>query len=581
MSLPTNDVETKSRIYQDFSGVDFSNEEVKTYRSPDSVNMWKNYNNAQGKGIETRPGMIQLANFGLKINGIYFYDVQDVTQVIIHSGTKLYKWNNYPEKPTKSENLTELFDNMNIIESQMFVFNNVMFIKDGINYLEYNGITIKEVEGTVPTTTISKLPTGAGTTYQDINLLTPKRKNSFVADGESIKYQLDTNEIDSTSVVATVNGITMLENNGFTVDRQNGIITFSVAPTTPLTDGQDNVVIEFSKTISGNKEKITKCNMLTMFDNRIFYSGNQDYPNVLFYCELEDPRYVSDQNYYNEGDLTPIKAIVPGNNCLWVLKKQNQSNSSVFYHSPTIDYDYGKVYPKQQSNISTGCLSTGINFADDIVFLSNYGLEAISGDIQAERLLAHRSSNVDKKMVNETGYENAKIVEYKGYLLILINSKVYLADSRQRFQNISIEYEWYYWELPYNITFIKEKDNNLYLGNDNGELYILEGTTDDGKEIQSKWSTPSDAFGYEAYRKTTNKNGCVLNVMNKGATINVKTIADTKTEELGNFADSKEYIVLRIKRKKWKKLQLIFSSNKPFGLFLCTLEVFIGGYLKR
>lgn len=581
MSLPTSDVDTKSRVYQDFSGVDFSNEEVKTYRSPDSVNMWKNYNNALGKGIETRPGMTLLGEFNLKINGLYFYNIQNITQVLVHSGTKLYKWNNFPEKPLSDSDLTELFSSMNIVESKAFIFNNILFIKDGINYLEYNGETIKEVEGTIPITTISKVPQGAGTTYQDVNLLTPKRKNSFVADGTSVKYELDTQEIDNSSVVATVNGATMLENNGFTVDRKNGIITFTVAPTTPLTDGQDNVIIEFSKTISGNKEKITKCNLLTMFDNRLFFSGNQDYPNVLFHSELEDPRYVSDQNYYNEGDLTPIKAIVQGNNSIWVFKEQNQSNATIFYHAPTIDYDYGKVYPKQQSNISTGCLSTGINFADDIVFLSNNGLEAINGELQAERLLAHRSSNVDKKMINETGYKNAKMVEYKGYLLILINGKIYLADSRQRFQNIDVEYEWYYWELPNNITFMKEKDNNLYLGNDLGQLYILDGTTDNGEKINSKWSTPKDAFGYEAYRKTTNKNGCVLNTMIKNSTINVKTNTDGVIEELGNYSDNKGYIVLKIKKKKWKKIQLIFSSDEPFGLFLCTLEVFIGGYLKR
>ena len=52
-------------------------------------------------------------------------------------------------------------------------------------------------------------------------------------------------------------------------------------------------------------------------------------------------------------------------------------------------------------------------------------------------------------------------------------------------------------------------------------------------------------------------------------------------EEIDTYNDEKGYIVCRIKKKKWKKIQLIFSSNKQFGLFLCTLEVFIGGYIKR
>lgn len=582
MALPTNNVETVSRVYKDYSGVDFSNEEVKSYRSPNAINMWKNYNNALGKGIETRPGMTLLGGFGLQVYGLFFYEINDVTQVLVHSGTKLYKWNNFPNMPVLDTNKTELFIGMNIRESQAFVSNNILFIKDGINYLEYNGERIKEVEGTIPTTTISKVPSGAGEVYQDINLLTPKRKNSFVADGTSVEYVLDAQELDNDSIVAIVNGETLLEAVGFDVDRTKGIVTFKTAPTKPLTDGQDNVIIEFSKTISGNQDKIKKCNLLSVFDNRIFFSGNQDYPNVLFHSELNDPRYISDKNFYNEGDdLTPVKVIVPGNNCIWAFKGENQANATAFYHTPTIDYDYGKVYPSVQANISTGCVSTGINFSDDIVFLSKKGLEAISGDLQSERLLAHRSSLVDKKMINELDYNNAKMVEYRGYLLILINGKIYLADSRQKFQNIDVEYEWYYWELPYNITFIKEHKNNLYLGNELGELYILDGITDNEKPIISKWSTPKDSFGYEAYRKTTNKNGCVVNVMQKDATINVKTIVDGTEEELGDYEDTKGYLVCRIKRKKWKTIQLVFSSNKPFGLFLCTLEVFVGGYLKR
>ncbi len=40
------------------------------------------------------------------------------------------------------------------------------------------------------------------------------------------------------------------------------------------------------------------------------------------------------------------------------------------------------------------------------------------------------------------------MIEFRGYLLVLINSKLFLADSRQRWQGNDIEYEWYYWELP-------------------------------------------------------------------------------------------------------------------------------------
>lgn len=575
-SLPTNDIETKSNIYQNFRGVDFFNEIVQSYRSPDSINMWKNYNSSS-KGIETRPGMTKLGGLGLEIFGLFFYNVNNATQVLIHCGTKLSRWNNFPNTP----DLTELYTNMNVKKSESFVFNNILYIKDGINYLEYNGSELKEVEGTIPITTTLAKPNGGGERLNSYNLIQPKRTNEFIGDGESLEYYVDALDLDDTPVVATVNGTTLLEDVGFKVDREKGKITFNTAPT-KANEQENNVSITFAKTISGDKEKIFKSTLSAIFDNRIFVSGNQDYPNALFWSELEDPRYFGSDNWTPEGDMTFVKALVKGYNELLVIKEPSQEGTSIISHTPTLDYDVGKVYPAVESNINEGCISTGINFRDSVVFLSKNGLESITGEITQERLLTHVSTMVDNKMINNSKYKKAQMVEYKGYLLILIDSKIFLADSRATFQDTNIEYEWFYWELPFNITYIKENNENLYLGNENGDIYILDGITDNGINIKSKWTTPMDSFGYEAYRKTTNKSGAILETEPKGATIKVEVKKDSEEPlEIGSFSDEKGYIVLKIKQKKWRELQMIFSSENPFSIVKATIEVFIGGYIKR
>ncbi len=576
MNLPTNDIKTKANIYQNFRGVDFFNEVVQPYRSPDSINMWKNYNSSN-KGIETRPGMIKLANLELEIFGIFFYEVNNVTQVLVHYGTKLGIWKNFPEDPI----MENLFSGMNVRESNSFVFNNILFIYDGINYLEYDGETVKEVKGTIPVTTTLAKPNGAGERFNSYNLIEPKRTNEFIGDGESVEYYLDSQSLDDTLIVAVVNGNTMLENSGFTVDRANGKIIFSTPPSKSI-DQTNNVSITFSKTIAGDKEKIFKSTLGIIFDNRIFFSGNQDYPNTLFWSELEDPRYFGSDNWTPEGDMSPVKALVKGYNELLVIKKPSQEGTSIISHTPTIDYEVGKVYPATESNISEGCVSTGINFRDDICFLSKNGLESITGEINQERLLTHRSTMVDKKMVTNNNYIQSKMIEYCGYLLILVDSKIFLADSRATFQDTGIEYEWFYWELPNKISYIKENNNNLYLGNEDGDIYILKGATDDGINIMSKWATPMDSFGYEAYRKTTNKGGCIIEVDPKNSDIKIEVKKDNETpKQVGVFSDEKGYIVCKMKEKKWRQLQMIFSSNKPFSIIKATIEVFIGGYIKR
>ena len=45
--------------------------------------------------------------------------------------------------------------------------------------------------------------------------------------------------------------------------------------------------------------------------------------------------------------------------------------------------------------------------------------------------------------------------------------------------------------------------------------------------------------------------------------------------------DVEDYFVSRIKRKKWKDIQLKFYSKTRFSLETVTLEAWIGGYIKR
>lgn len=552
-----------SREYKDFRGVDFNKGEISTKRSPFSLNMWKNYKD-NAKCIETRPDIELFKALNNIPYSMYKYKEHDKEHTMIHCGTKLY------------DNDTELFTGMNLGKSQFFVVNEILYIKDGLNYLKYDGTELKEVLGYIPTTSIGKSPSGQGTKLEDVNLLNGERKNSFVGDGKSTKYQLDTENLDNDYVVrANIDGMAYTEGEDFSVDITKGIVTFNVAPAKPITPGQDNVIITFRKTIPGYRQRILRCNILTEFDNRVFFSGNPNYPNTLFHSSLDNPEYISDLDYYKDGDIAPIKAMTAGNNALWVFKQPSQGNTAIFYHNPVIDAQYGKVYPSVHSSISTGCVSTGTNFNDDIVFFSDRGMEGISSDITTEQVIGHRSSMVDSKLLKETNYKNLMLEEWEGYLLVIIDNKVYLADSREKFRNVSIEYEWFYWEFDGNITMTYVKDDIIYLGINNN-IYTL---TKKDSNVKSVWQIGKEDFNAPQLLKTTNKRGGTSNFEGQ-VTIKVKT--DEKDwKKIGTFDSDKGYIVYRIKEKKFKDITLEFSSNKPMKLYNATLEAFVGGYVKR
>ena len=554
-----------TRTYGPFRGVDFRGEEVNLARSPESLNMWKDYSKTES--ISTRPEIEILESFDTPVWGIFSYKAGDEDMLLVHSGTKLYK--------IVGGVRTEIYSGLNPARSLSFIFNEKWFFKDGLNYLVYDGTTIEEVIGYIPTTTISRNPAGGGTTYEDVNMLTSLRKNTFVGDGESTEYCLDAQNIDSDYIPEiTVDGSQV---TAFVLNAAEGKITFNSAPAAPLTDGQDNVIIQFRKTVSGHRDRINKCTLLEVFDNRVFFSGNQDYPNTLWHSSLNDPSYCSDLDYYTEGmDLSKIRSLVAGNNALWVFKEPSQATTAVFYHNPTIDAAYGKIYPSTHSNISTGCVGAGINFNDDIVFFGRRGMEAINGDITTEQVIAHRSSLVDAKLTAETDYKDMILEEWSGYLLVFIGTKVYLADSRAVFTNINhYEYEWYYWELSKEVTCTKVIDGILYLGTADG-VYTL---TDLTSPITSYWTTPIDRFGNPQFLKTTNKKGCVCEASGD-LKLSVKT-NKTEWEQVGQYNSVSDYFVGRIKKKKFKDIQIKFSSDTRFCIETATLECYVGGYIKR
>ena len=62
--------------------------------------------------------------------------------------------------------------------------------------------------------------------------------------------------------------------------------------------------------------------------------------------------------------------------------------------------------------------------------------------------------------------------------------------------------------------------------------------------------------------------------------ISVKT-DNNEFEEVKELENKKGYVVTKVKQKKWKCIQMKFSSDKPFGIFSSTLEAYIGAYVKR
>ena len=222
--------ETVGRIYSNFRGADFRGEEINLMRSPDCLNVWKDYKETES--IRTRPGMAQVSPYASVVYGIFEYR----GSLMIHEGTRL-------RKRTGTSEIT-IYTKMAQKPSQAFVYEDIFYIKDGENYLQYDGTTVKAVEGYVPTTTIARKPMGGGTKYEDVNMISDRRKNSFLADGVSFDFFLDVINIDEDFVpIVTVNDV-VADPSTYEVFYDDGRIMFkNTPPDSPATEGRDNVII--------------------------------------------------------------------------------------------------------------------------------------------------------------------------------------------------------------------------------------------------------------------------------------------------------------------------------------------------
>ena len=187
----------KATYYTNFKGVDFSTDAslVSKNRSPLATNIIADV----GGVPEKRPGWRTLHNFATEgetpeVHGLWSGVIGGETHFLAHVGTRLYRW-------TETER-TLLMEGLSDSPGACAYFGGKLWLTVG-KYVVYDGETVKPVSesGYIPTTTIARSPAGGGVTYEDVNLASPWRKNSFCSDGEATEYQLDAEELDLKLIV--------------------------------------------------------------------------------------------------------------------------------------------------------------------------------------------------------------------------------------------------------------------------------------------------------------------------------------------------------------------------------------------
>lgn len=377
------------------------------------------------------------------------------------------------------------------------------------------------------------------------------------------EYSLDSQNIDDDEVKIIVNGISLMESteediNDFSVDRETGIVTFTVAPTNP-NKGIDNVIITFAKIIEDYADQINNCSTFGIFggrnDTRVFLTKNNDYPNTDWQSGLYDPTYFPDTGYTRIGaDNTRIMGYVKQYDTQMIIKEGNQQDGSAFLRTFGID-EYGSpVFPVEQGAVGIGAVSerTFAYLQGEPLFLSTQGVIGISGsNVDNQRLMRDKSTLINTVLTAEQGIEDAIGVEHLNKYYLFINGKVFVADCRMRYNDDfdNAQYEWMYWE-DVNATAVKVHitesgqpflligyDGMIFRLNEQRDfkIYIDEDSNGNEHNIETRWTTPNFYLGSITVGKRVRD---INFLFSKYMRINVRVeaiINNEKTINLGNY----------------------------------------------
>lgn len=552
-------------VFGDVRGVDFRSDDTASFRSPDSVNMYR----SRLGYWETHVGFRQIGYIGKNepILGLHKFTYRDgygdiKTKVLIHAGSKMYTWDNYPEKFNEKD-LTVIYGGLTNKRTKFLEFKNVLLIMDGEALYYYDGNVMDFVshKAFVPQTWAVKTPNAmAGEEFQQRNYLSRFVIEGFAPDGTDTFY-LSMTELDKDEVIVwegipnpdAPDNVFYVEGTDFTVDRDTGVITFTNIPAS--SSGIETLYIKYARGSNGYENRINECTEMIAYDDRVFVTGNPKYPNIVFWSQNEDWTYFGELNYNDKSGSSSAKVmalqLLQDNKFLSIKEDTHQDGSYAVWNQAALDNDYiAETYIASPAHSTIGCVSEFAHrvFMDDNVFLSANGLNAISRNlsISNERNIEHRSTLVDPKLLAED-LESAMVEQHRGNLYILFpNGHCYIANSAVRATDVgnNVEYEWAYAEgfgLLNNQTLVSPtqlvsfNDKELYFGVENGNLckfYFDEESSDgayptwaynfDGRYMGDYVDSPFSWFGVQnRFKKLTKKYNDLYCLVHNHTDVNV------------------------------------------------------------
>ena len=218
--------------------------------------------------------------------------------------------------------------------------------------------------------------------------------------------------------------------------------------------GSETVREAFPRYVGEIPAMIRRCRLITVFDGRLFLSGNPDLPAAVFYsCRTAagamDGGYYGVYQYFCDGaGRDAVVSLVSGPDALTVFTA-GEGRGGVFRHTAasTGDDQLPRIYPREGGNDLPGRVGEAILYRDAPVFASPAGiLSVLPTGLRYERATISRSEGIASLFPPDPS--SVRLAVWDGYLAVFLpGGEVLLGDGRQRREQPSegAGFEW--WRL--------------------------------------------------------------------------------------------------------------------------------------
>ncbi len=524
----------------EFRGVDLYNAptNVVPSRSPEAPNMIRD---VPGK-VRKRMGFHTIATYEGRINGVFSYVRDGKRTELIHAGCKLYAGQTEMEEQSEESGATPasaeapaegstpytppaqgtvLCEEMNDARSKGWQLGDKLYILDGATFRGFDGESAAPVSENayVPKLTISRAPSGGGTAYEQLNLLGSRWCEEFLSDGVARVYQLSYDGLDADYV--KVEQMTAADvwaekaASEYSFNPALGQVTFTAAPPRSPVEGADNIRITVKKSRPEQTARINRCNMSVLYGvggaaDRLFVTGNPDFPNTDWYSAMNDASYFPQNAYSVLGLSSRIVGYSIISDKLAAHKAGDEDGRNIILRGGSL-VDDKAAFPVEGALHGAGAVS-GHAIAylkTEPLFFSTGGIYAVTpSDTSGERYSQNRSFFINNVLESLPDKGESCAVCYKDFYLLAHGERLYVLDSLLKSYEEGAPYSTHQYE-----AFVLEGIGARVLWTHGGTLRFgrADGTVcefytdpedprsynDDGEPVKARWDTPvisTDAF---------------------------------------------------------------------------------------